>query len=279
MHGIITIAWLTLFEARRKRIVLAAFACGAAWLMAYSAGLYFIDRTARVVAMSPLERAGQYNYFAIMGLYAVNFLTLAAAILLPVDTLSGEIGSGVIETLASKPIRRSDIVLGKWLAHWVLTFGYLLVMTAGILSVVYVISGYQLTGLSRAFPLMVLAFTVLLTICIAGGTRLNTITNGIVAFGFFGMAFVGGLVETVGTMTANRAARDVGVIISLIGPTDALWRMAVSYLLPPVVRDLQIASALILSGAEPTSAVVWWSVAFTLATLWLAVRSFERRPL
>jgi len=35
------------------------------------------------------------------------------AVLLPVDTLSGEIASGVIQTLAAKPIRRGEIVLAN----------------------------------------------------------------------------------------------------------------------------------------------------------------------
>ena len=47
----------------------------------------------------------QLQFFTLAGLYVANFLTIAAAVLLPVDTLSGEIASGVMQTLASKPIR------------------------------------------------------------------------------------------------------------------------------------------------------------------------------
>ncbi|HWW80980.1 MAG TPA: hypothetical protein VNY82_15390, partial [Steroidobacteraceae bacterium] len=38
----------------------------------------------------------------LVGLYVANFLTLAVAVMLPVDSLSGEIESGVMETIASK---------------------------------------------------------------------------------------------------------------------------------------------------------------------------------
>ena len=60
----------------------------------------------------------------LVGLYAANFLSVLIAVLLPVDTLSGEIASGVMQTVASKPIRRAEIVLGKWLGHAVIVMGY-----------------------------------------------------------------------------------------------------------------------------------------------------------
>ena len=61
---------------------------------------------------------------ACSGLFAANFLSVLFAVLLPVDTLSGEIDSGVIQTVASKPIRRADIVIGKWLGHAVIVISH-----------------------------------------------------------------------------------------------------------------------------------------------------------
>jgi ABC-2 type transport system permease protein len=37
------------------------------------------------------------------------------ATLLGADTLAGEINSGTIQVIVTKPIRRSDVVFGKWL--------------------------------------------------------------------------------------------------------------------------------------------------------------------
>ena len=65
------------------------------------------------------------------------------AVLLPVDTLSGEIASGVIETLASKPVRRSDIVLGKWVAYWSLTAAYLVLIAGGVVVSARAIAGFS----------------------------------------------------------------------------------------------------------------------------------------
>jgi ABC-type transport system involved in multi-copper enzyme maturation permease subunit len=279
MGGLLTIAWLTLFEARRRRIVLAACVCGAGWLAVFGTGLYFIERSWDLQGVAPVRRAAQTGFFTVMGLYAVNFLTVAAAVLLPVDTLSGEIGSGVIETLASKPIRRADIVLGKWVAYWVLTALYLVTMAGGLVTIVFVMTGYLQSNLPRALALVALEYTVLLTVCLAGGTFLSTVTNGIVAFGFYGLAFAGGLVEQVGSFTGNRASRDIGTAISLVAPTDALWRLAAYYLQPAVARDLQLGPPLIGSAVLPSSAMIWWAVAFIVVVLLGAVGIFERRAL
>jgi len=94
-----------------------------------SAGLCFVR-----LLLGPLWRARQpdvshWGRFSsrsvtLAGLYAVNFLVIALAVMLPVDTLSGEIASGVMQTLASKPVRRAEIVIGKWLVYWVLLAAY-----------------------------------------------------------------------------------------------------------------------------------------------------------
>ena len=111
MQGTLVIAHLTWMEARRRRIALAAVLCGLLFLLAYGTAVFFMQRHApEMSAAPPLLRQAQLVFMTLAGLYVVNFLTIALAVLLPVDTLSGEISSGVMQTLASKPIRRADIV-------------------------------------------------------------------------------------------------------------------------------------------------------------------------
>ena len=113
MSRILTIAHLTLIEAYRRKIVPAALLCSALFLLVYGTALYFINLN---IPASP-QRQFQLQFFTLAGLYVANFLAIAAAVLLPVDTLSGEIDSGVMQTLASKPVRRAEIVAaGEMLA-------------------------------------------------------------------------------------------------------------------------------------------------------------------
>jgi ABC-type transport system involved in multi-copper enzyme maturation permease subunit len=276
---VLTVAYLTLFEARRRKIVLAAVVCGLAFLAVFATGVTFLERQYRAGTMPILQHQAMAAFQANMGLWVVNWLTMAAAVLLSVDTLSGEISSGVIETLASKPLRRSEILMGKWGAYWLLTAAYLLLMAGGVVLIVRAITGYVQPNLLRALPLMMLAATVLLTFSIAGGTRLSTITNGIVAFGLYGLAFVGGMVEQIGALVGNDAARQIGTAVSLLTPSDALWRMAAYQLQPAIVRDLQLGAPMILVAAVPTNAMIVWAAGLILIALVFAIRQFNSRAL
>src|SRR4051794_40417347 len=114
MSGALTVLRLTLHEAVRRRILLAALLLGAAFQALYAIGIHFILRDMVKHGESLIERRMFLTFVTLAGLYAVNFLTILTAVLLPVDTLSGEIASGVMQTVAAKPLRRSEIVLGKW---------------------------------------------------------------------------------------------------------------------------------------------------------------------
>jgi ABC-type transport system involved in multi-copper enzyme maturation permease subunit len=278
MRGTLVIAHLTWMETRRRRVALAALLCGVLFLLAYGTAVYFVQRHPPPTPPPAFVRQAQLVLMTIAGLYVVNFLTTALAVLLPVDALSGEISSGVMQTLASKPISRADIVLGKWLAHAVITGAYLLFMSAGIVLIVAFLTGFEQPGLVRALPLMWLSALALLTICIAGGTRFSTVTNGIVAFAFYGLAFIGGWVEQIGAFTSNEAARYIGTTISLVSPSDALWRLAARQLQPSVMSQLQQLSPF-SSLSAPSPAMVVWSVGFIVVVLLIALRSFQRRAL
>ncbi|MGZ6316511.1 MAG: ABC transporter permease subunit, partial [Anaerolineales bacterium] len=127
MKNIWTLARMTFREAMRRRIVLTGLLLGLCFLIIFSIGFHYIVvqvREARV-GSAQNDAAGQAiahvavvegaNTLLLAGLYAVTFLSIAMAALLAADTLAGEINSGTIQTILTKPIRRSDVIFGKWL--------------------------------------------------------------------------------------------------------------------------------------------------------------------
>lgn len=277
-NGFLVITRLTLREAARRKILLAALIAGGAFLVLYGVGLYFVVRDIGANAtMTLIERRVTVNILTLAGLFAANFLTVMMAVLLPVDTLSGEISSGVIQTLAVRPIRRRDIILGKWFGFWIVMGAYLLLLAGGVLAVTAALAHFTPPRIERGLPLMLLEGTVLLTISIAGGARLSTVTNGILAFGLFGFAFIGNLVEQIGAMASNDAARQVGTVASLIMPSEALWQLAASQMQPAILRDLGRSPFSPVS--IPSVAMIWWAAGYVGLALALGVRWFGRRPL
>ncbi len=124
---------------------------------------------------------------------------------------------------------------------------------------------------------MHLEATVLLTVTIAGGSRLSTVTNGIFAFGFYALAFIGGWIEQAGVMMNNASARYAGTAISLVSPADAIWRLAM-YVMSAAdhVAGADVA-VFHCVGAERGDGVVGGGVCGVV--LRLAVRGFQRRAL
>jgi Cu-processing system permease protein len=277
MRGTLTIAHLTLHEARRRKILLAAFVFGLAFLALFSTGLYFIQRNLQLEGTALPQRRVILNAVVMAGLYAVNFLTIMTAVLVPVDTLSGEIGSGVIQTLVSKPLRRSSIVLGKWLGFWVILAFYLGLMAGGLLLAARLISHFTPPNVRMGLPLMWLEGTLLLTLSIAGGTRLSTIANGVTIFGLYGLAFIGGWMEQIGTLAGNATARYVGIVASLIIPCESLWQLAAFHMQPSLMRDMQLTP--FSPASVPSGNMVIWAATYTVAVLCFALRQFQKRNL
>ncbi len=278
MSALLTIATNTLREAARKKVLLAAVVFGVAFLVLFGLGIAGVDRDLAKHGPLPLaQRRLVLNFIVMAGLYAVNFLTVMTAAFMPVDTLSGEIASGVMQTVAAKPVRRSTIVLGKWLAYWIVIAGYLALMAGGTLLTARAITGFTPPHVEQGLPLMLLEATVLLTLSIAAGTRLSSIASATTVFGMYGLAFLGGWFEQIGTLMDNGSARYLGTIASLIMPSEALWQRAAYFMQPPIMRDLHMTP--FSPASLPSGAMVLWAAGYVVVGLALALRWFQRRAL
>lgn len=276
---LIAITRLTLHEAVRKRVLLATLACGLAFLALYAVGYHYILKgiSHETGPMAAVQRQFGLNAFTLAGLYAVNFLTVMSAVLLPIDTLSGEIASGVMQTVAARPVRRSEILLGKWLAYLVVIGGYLLLLAGGVLAIAALTAHYTPPHAAWGMALMALEGAVLVSLSITGGTRFSTVTNGVMAFGLYGIAFLGGWVEQIGAFAHNDATRNIGTVASLVMPSEVLWQLAAYHMQTPFLAQLHVSP--FSPASVPSAAMVVWAVLWTLGVIALGLRSFAKRAL
>ena len=279
MQGTLLIARLTWLETRRRRIALAALICGVLFVVVFASAIYFGFRHAAAQggAENLVEMRIASAVLTVAGLYVVNFLVTAVAILLPIDSLSGEISSGVIQTLASKPVDRAAIVVGKWLAYFAMTAAYLALLGGGVVLSMRLFADYVAPSVLVPMGLMLLGAAVMLSITMAGGVRLSTITNGIMAFGFYGIAFIAGWMEQILGMFQNTTAVYVGTIVSLVSPADAMWRRAAFEMQP--LTTLVFQNGPFATVSVPSAAMIVWAMAFVVVVLAFAAWQFRRRPL
>ncbi len=273
-----TFARLTFREAARRKILIVALIMGVAFLAVYALGFYLIRQNYLNNARNPstLMLSEISNFLLMAGLYAVNFLTVMMTVLTSVDTISGEISSGTIHTLVSKPVRRLEVFLGKWLGFTLLLSLYLLLMMGGVLLAAYLISGYVPPNLLRGIAFLWLNSILLLSVSLLGGTQLSTLANGVMVFGLYGIAFVGGWIEQFGAFFQNQTAVNVGILSSLIIPTEALWRRAAYEMQSPLAGMLGGFTPF-SSISVPSQAMVLYAIVYTLVVLAVGTRIFTQR--
>ncbi len=282
MKHALVITRLTFLESVRRRIAVAAFVLGVLFLILYGVGFHFIYKEtlhATGRESQALVRSQIYNFLAIAGLYSVNFLTIAMGVLVSADTLAGEINSGTIQTIASKPLRRMEIVLGKWMGFAALLAIYLVLMAGGVLAIVYCVSGYHVRNIFSGLSLIYIASVLVMTVSLAGSSMFSTLATGGIVFGLYGIGFIGGWVEQIGTALKNQTAIHVGIFSSLIIPSEALWKRAAYEMTSPVMRSLGAAAGPFATVSVPNPAMIVYSSLYTIGMLCLAVYWFNKRDL
>lgn len=286
MRNTLTIARFTLQEAVSRRLILAGVLLSLIFLGLYALGFGFLYAN---VNRAPSRDGTPFlpvfgSVLTVMGLYAVYFLSSFLALFLSVGAVSAEVDSGALHAVLAHPLRRAEFIVGRWLAYAGMLGAYVASMVALLLLVARLISGYEAPDLVRTAALMTLGALLLLTLSLLGSTRLSTLANGVVVFSLFGLAWMVGIIEFIGNAIANEAMVNLGITISLLVPSDAIWRGASYYVQSPIfLATINTASSRIgipfASTTPPTLSLVLWAGAYALVLLGLAVWSFRQRDL
>jgi len=273
--SVLIVARLSFQEARQRRLLTIILLLGLAFLVLYAVGFHYYTEESTFSQVG--ERFEITNFLIISALYAVNFLGIVLAVVLSVDTIAGDVASGAIHTVVTKPLRRWEVVLGKWLGLSLLLNLIIVAIVGAMLAISWLMAGYLPPNVGQGLGLIVLAELVLLTLSILGGTRLNTLANGVLMLMLYGLAFISGWIEQIGAFTGNETAVDVGILISLVMPSEAMWRRAAYLMQPPFVRDLGATPFLTMTA--PSTGMVVYTLAYVALALLAAIRLFDRRDL
>ena len=279
-----TIVLLTLREAANRKVLLVGGVISVAFLVLFCLGFAVGFNSAAEEPTVPgqlVESAVAATLMTVLGLYAVQFLAAFMAVLLASGAVAPEIESGRLHAILARPISRTS-----WLAQRTGTFAalaaaYIVVMSLAILAIAAVISGYSPIAPARAVGLLALEVVVLVALGTAMSVRLSALASGIVVIALYGAAWIAGIMEIVGTVLGNDTLQRIGVAVSLLIPSDGLWRGASYYLLSPVyVAGTSAENAIPFAGyAAPSAPFIAWGVVYAAGWGVLADRWFRRRDL
>jgi len=278
--NILKIAGITFMEARWRKIAWAVVLLGFAFLVVFGVGFYFMWRDlGRFNNITSVRMLEPVNFFILIGFYGIAFLAVALALLISVDTVAGEIASGTIQTVVTKPLRRWEVIVGKWLGLGLMLSAFTIVMSAALIVIVYGITSYLPPNPAPAVVLIILEGLVVLTLSILGGTRLPALANGVVIFMLYGLAFIAGWIEQIGAMLRNEAAINTGIVVSLLMPSEAMWKRAAYLLQPPMLRELGLDFTMFGAASTPSPLMVGYTIVYIVALLLLPSHLFNIRDL
>jgi ABC-type transport system involved in multi-copper enzyme maturation permease subunit len=211
-------------------------------------------------------------------------LALSAAVVAG-PLISSEVESGLLLSVLARPVRRSEVVIGKWLG-----LAALVAIYAGGSAFLEMVAVDWATGYVPPHPIELTLYVaaeglVLLSLGLVLSTRLSGITGGVIALVAWLMAWIGGVVGDIGQSLQNDAVANIGTVSRLILPTDGLWRGAV-YAMEPDAVLASLRAAGTIGRANPFSAVdpppvafLLWVAVWFAVMLGLAVWSFRTREI
>jgi len=283
----LVIARLTVQESSRRRLLLALVILTLI-VVGFSAwGFHKITTVTRSdgTPLPPAEVALITSQLLIVITFMFSGVLALSAAVVAGPLISGEVESGLLLSMLARPIRRSEVVIGKWLGLAVLVGIY----AAGS-ALLEIAAVDWATGYVPPHPLELILFVAaeglaLLSLGMTLSTRLSGITAGVIALVAWLMAWIAGVVGDIGTALQNQAIENIGVISHLLLPTDGLWRGAI-YAMEPDTYLATLRAAGTVGRANPFSAVdpppaqfLAWVVVWFAAMLLLAIWSFRTREI
>jgi ABC-type transport system involved in multi-copper enzyme maturation permease subunit len=277
MRAIWTIAGITLREAARRKILWTALIAAALLLAIFAVALKLQVMEFQTRPMSPFVRYQVESGMLMIGLYTCDLLAVVMTILTSIDTIAGEISSGTVQAIATKPIARWQLVTAKFLGFVGMIIAYVAITFAGTIAVAYSVTGVVPEHPLRGATLIALECVVALSVTFALGTWFSTLTNGVLALGLQGVAFMGGWLEQVSGFSQSAHIVTVGVVSSLIMPGESLWRRAAYEMQTPLAGSLSFSP--FANVSIPSMAAVGYAVVYLVVVLAVAVIHFQQRDL
>jgi ABC-type transport system involved in multi-copper enzyme maturation permease subunit len=217
--------------------------------------------------------------FMFSGVLALGSTLVAA------PSIASDLESGIALAILPRPIRRSQLLMGKWLGLAGLVTLY--AAGSGLLELLGIWIG---TNYLPPNPIASIAFVaaegiILMTLALLLSTRLSPMTGGVIALVLFFVAWIGGIALAIGITFDNSTITAIGIGSRLLIPTDGLWHGAIYYLEPSEF----LAAARVAGRARAgnpffaDSPLPWQYLLFVvgwgLAVLGLANWSFAKRDL
>ena len=280
--SILIIARLTLREALRRRLLWALAGLTAVIVVVTWWGFGRIADVSPVTG--PLQTLG-VSQVTVMLAFMFSFVLAMTAVFAGSPAIGPDIENGLLLAVLARPIRRSEVMLGRWLGLAIVLVAYALIAGYLELGAVVVATGYTPSDPLTAPLYLAGEALILLTLAVVLSTRIASVAGGAMAVVAFGLAWMAGVAGGIGQAFDSDVLRDAGIVAQLILPSDVMWRGSAGGLSPSeqVLSAGGVNSYLYrfspFSGAAPSPEWAAWCVVWVVGMLALGILLLRRREL
>jgi ABC-type transport system involved in multi-copper enzyme maturation permease subunit len=279
---VLTIARLTILEASRRKLLIALAGLTVVVVVLTSWGF---SRLPTMKDVTPAEVRLAASQLTILVAFMFSGVLALGSTLVAAPSIASDIESGIALAILPRPIRRSEVLMGKWLG-----LALLVTLYAGGSGLLELLGIWLGTGYLPPNPAAALAFVaaegiVLMSLALLLSTRLAPMTGGVIALVLFFVGWIGGIALAIGQVFDNGTIKNIGLGSRLVIPTDGLWHGAIYYLEPTDILTAARAAGRARAGnpffadAPLTVAYLVWVAAWIVIVLLAANWSFARRDL
>lgn len=222
---------------------------------------------------------------SVIGFYFSSMLVAFLTIMLSIGIVSSELENGTILTILTKPIKRSEYILGKYLGTAVLIILYSAVLYTAVIiistiSKISIVETFGAAALAKGFLFFILQPLTILSLALYGSTKFKTLNNGILIIAIYILGTIGGVIEQVGTFSNNVSLSTIGIIASLISPFEVTYRKMIS----TIFNSLGSFNVLMGFGISGNSTMpsVWMMVyvcVYLVFFIFISVKGFEKKDI
>jgi Cu-processing system permease protein len=271
MSAVLTIAGLTVREALRRKITVGAVVIALLFL-----GLLFLPRFAaqngRGVA---LDIPTQVALLTMVGLAMIKFFSAVLGITLAAGAVSTELERGTLYVILSKPLRRYQVLLGKWLGLTGLIVANAALWAGLLWLAVWARSHGAHLPLLKAVGLTFLYPLIFVTLTLWFSTFTTNVLATALALVAIGVGWQEGMMAEIGTIFDLDLLRRFSIFAGYLVPIGRLQRWTLW--LAEIPQQFAFGPGRFIAHQDPVPLDLAYVGAYIAAALALAVVTFQRR--
>jgi len=280
-----TIAGYALREAVRRKVLVVVVVLTVGFLAAYAFGSNeAFNEVARQRATGGIDIDDQVlTGSTLLGLsmFVTLFLGTVLAVFVTLNAVRGDAERGLLQPLVVRPVGRTTLLLGRFLAAVAVCVPYVVIVYATAVALMGATGGYWPDRPAAGGIALAAAVTIVVGLALVGTTLLSSTANGIAIFMIFGAGLAAGLMGQIGDALNSSTLVQISSIASWLLPFEALYQNG----LHALTADIQGATGVIVQlgpfgGAQKAGPLLYpYAIGYLVAAGLLATRIFARADL